>query len=138
MPSDAISSYGTQLSMGAYGGGLTVVAELMDFAGPGVETGTEEVTPHGSDGWKEFIATLTDGGEVTFDINMVPAGTSVAALWAALTDKVKRSFEVQWPDSGSTTWPFTGLVTNFEPQAPVEGKLSASLTIKVTESITPA
>ncbi len=138
MPSAAISSYGTQLSMGAYGGGLTAIAELMDLGGPNVETGTEEVTPHGSDGWKGFIATLTDGGEVTFDINMVPASASVAALWTALTDKTKRSFEAQWPDAGSTTWPFTGLVTNFDPQAPVEGKLSASLTIKVTESITPA
>lgn len=138
MPSAAISSYGTVLNMGTYGGALTAIAELMDFGGPSVETGTEEVTPHGTDGWKEFIATVVDAGEVTFDINMVPASASVAALWAAATDRTKRSFSAVWPDSGSTTWPFTGIVTNFDPQAPVEGKLSASLTIKLTESIVPA
>lgn len=138
MPSAAISSYGTVLSMGPYGGSLVAIAELMDFGGPNIQQDTEEVTPHGSDGWKEHIATLVDAGEVPFSINFVPASSTTTLLFAAATDRTKRSFEVVWPDSGSTTWPFTGIVTNFEPDAPVEGKLSASLTIKLTESIVPA
>ena len=139
MVSGAISSFGTELKMGTYGdavGALTAIAEVMDISGPSMESRTEEVTPHVKDAtpWAEKIATILDAGEVTFDINFVPASTAV--LTTALTDQTKRSFSVEGPDSADTTWTFSGILTSFQPSAPVEGVLRASITITMTESVT--
>ena len=43
-----------------------------------------------------------------------------------------------WTDGDSTTYSFAGYVTNIEPSASIDDKLSASATIKVTGPISVA
>jgi len=49
-----------------------------------------------------------------------------------MVNKTKRNFKLVFPDTAVTTWAFTALITGFEPEMPVKGKLKASITLKVT------
>jgi len=53
-------------------------------------------------------------------------------LIADMKNRTKRNYELIFPDVGVTTWPFTALVTGFEPDEPVDDALSASVTLKIT------
>lgn len=137
--SDAISSFGTLLKIGDGGSpteNFTTIAEVLDISGPALEQATEEVTSHSSvDGWREHVGTLLSAGEVSFDVNFVPTHAThnpSTGLIKDMTDRTKRNFQLVFPDAGSTTWQFTALVTGFEPDEPVEGKLGASVTLQVT------
>lgn len=134
----AISSFGTLLKIGDGGAteSFTTIAEVKDIDGPSLEQGTEEVTTHSSTaGWREFIGTLLDGGEITFDVNLIIAGATHDAstgLIADLVAKTVRNFQLVFPDDATTTWEFAALVTSFAIGAPVEGGLGASITLKLT------
>lgn len=139
MTSNALSSFGTLLKIGDGATpieGFTTIAEVRDIGGPKLEQGTEEVTHHGSPGgWREFIGTLLSAGEVTFDLNFIPTEAThnpSTGLIADLKNRVKRNFKIVLPNPGATTWAFTALVTGFESEEPVEGSLSASVTLMVT------
>ncbi len=115
---------------------FTTIAEVLDISGPGLSMEPVDATSHDSDGWKEFIAGLKDGGDVSFDIQYIPSNaTHKNASGGVLYDfdqRTLRNFQLVFPDSGSTTWTFAAFVTGFEPQAPVEDKLTASLTLKIS------
>ena len=136
--SDAISAFGTLLKIGDGGDpeSFTTIAEVKDISGPSLSLATEEITNHSSPGgWREFIGTLLDAGEVTFDINFIPTHSTHNAstgLIADMVNKVKRNFQLVFPDAGNTTWNFTALITGFELSEPVEGTLSASVTLRIT------
>lgn len=137
MATSAISAFGTLLKIGdgATSEAFTTIAEVRDISGPGFELGTTEVTAHDSDGWREFVATLLDGGEISFDINFGPAEATHdydGGLLQDMVNKTRRNFQLIFPDTATTTWTLPAYVTNFEPGAPVDGELSASVTLKVT------
>ena len=126
----ALSGFGTQLKIGT-----VKIAEVLDISGPSLGMDTIEVTSHDSvDGWKEYIAGLLDAGEVSFEINYVPTATThknaSGGLLYLLTTRAKQSFTLVFPDA--TSWTFDAFVTAFEPSAPVQDKLGASITLKIT------
>jgi len=49
-----------------------------------------------------------------------------------LKNRTKRNFQLVFPDVGATTWAFAAYVTGFEPSAPVDDLLGASVTLKIT------
>jgi len=128
--SNAISAYGIHLEMDG-----TEIAEVKDISGPGLNLNTTDVTAHDGSGWREFVATILDAGEITFDINYVPTdGThdATSGLLSVMEAQTLESFELIFPDAGTTTWSFSGYVTGFEPGAPVDGALTASVTIRIS------
>jgi len=134
----AISSFGTLLKIGD---GLspesfTTIAEVTDISGPGLELDAIEATSHSSTGgYKEFIGGLLDGGEVSFEISFIPTNAThsyTSGLIYALRNRTVRNFQLVFPNVGATTWAFAALVTGFEPKEPVDDKLSASVTLKIT------
>jgi len=134
-----ISSFGTLLQQGDGGTpteAFTTIAEVLDISGPGLSLGMEDGTHHSSTGgWREQIPTLLDGGQVSFDIQYDPVGATHDAstgLIKDMEDKTLRNFQLVFPDSGSTTWSFAAYVAEFEPGAPVEGKLTASVTLQLS------
>jgi hypothetical protein len=50
----------------------------------------------------------------------------------ALQERVLVDCILRFPDIAATEWTFSGYVTKFEPGAPFEGKLTASVSIKLT------
>ena len=132
----ATEGYGTLLKIDQGGGGLTTIAEVTDITGPGLTMSTADVTHQTSTGgWREFIGTVLDGGEVTFDINYAPTAASVNATTGLIADmkaKTLRGFSVTFTDAGNTVWSFNALVTGFTPAEPIDGALTASVTLKIS------
>lgn len=139
MTTGAIPGFGTLLKVGDGGSPtetFTAIAEVTDLSGPGFELKAIDATNHSSTGgWEEFIGGLLSGGEVSFEVNFIPTHATHGYSTGLLKDMVnrtKRNFQLVFPDTGTTTWGFAALVTNFEPKEPVDDKLSASITLKLS------
>lgn len=133
-----ISAFGTLLQIGDGGGteSFTTIADVKDISGPGFTLDTKETTTHSSSGgWREFAPGLKDGGEVTMDINFQPTNATHSYSTGLVKDfnnRTLRNFRIVFPDAGTTTWTFAAYVTNFEPNAPVDDFLGASVTLKIS------
>lgn len=130
--SSATAGYGTQLKIAG-----TLVAEVTNISFGGVSLEVTDVTHMASTGaFREKLATLLDAGDVTFDINFQPVsathGDASGGLIHAMVNRALTAFTVIWTDAGPTTWSFNAYVTNVSPQAPVDGKLSASVTLSIS------
>lgn len=112
---------------------FTTVAEVTNVSAPGLSLDTVDATHMTSTGaWREYIATLKDGGEVSIDMNFAPEDTTHTNLIADLNNRTLRNFQIVWPNTAATTWRFSAFVTSFEPSAPVDDKVSASVGFKLS------
>lgn len=113
---------------------LAPVAYVANIGGPSLSVDTEDVTTHDSTGaWEEHVATIIRSGEVSMDIVYDPAEGTHDATTGLLSLKESRTlagFSVVFPDS--TAWAFAAYVTGFEPSAPHDGALTASVKLKIT------
>lgn len=82
--------------------------------------------------WREFIPGMKDGGEVTIELNFIPGGDSTLRAQAAFGQDGAIAAKIVFPDSPGTTWTFDAIVTGFESEAPIDDKMTATLTLKVT------
>lgn len=134
--SAALAAFGTLLKRAT-----VTIAEVTKLDLPNLKLDTVDVTSHSSTGgWKEFIGTLKDGGTFSADINYVPiTATHKNAVGGLLSDfslGTPAAYSIVLPDSPSSTWTFNALVTDFKATAPVDGKLAATVTFKVTGAVT--
>lgn len=134
--SSAVSSFGTFLQIGNGATpteSFTTIAEVRDISGPNYSLDTEEVTNHSTvGGYKEYIPTLKDGGEVTFDLNFFQH-TTHDGLFDDYEARTRRNFRIVFPvPSGDDTFTFAAFITNIGHEAPVQGVLTRSVTLKVT------
>ncbi len=138
MTSSATIGFGTLFKRGDGGGTETfaTVAEVVSISGPSLSMDTVDVTHMESTGtYREFIPGLKDGGEVSVTLNFLPADATqnaTAGILKDYNDRVLRNFQIVFPDSGNTTWTIAGYVTAFEAETPLEDKMTASVTIKVS------
>jgi predicted secreted protein len=118
------------------GAAAGVIPNITSFSGPGIGLDVEDVTSHDSTGgWEEVVPTILRSGEVTFEINYTPAAHHYAAHGLAF-NLVTRLIDT-WTIGGPMgAWSFQGYVTKFEPSAPFDGKMTASVSIKVTGAVT--
>lgn len=136
MPSDATIGHGLQFQRGdgAESEVFTTVAEVTNLSGPGMSRDTVDVTHMGTpDAFREFIAGLADPGEITLDVNFLPADSSHGDMLNDFNNRVVRNYRLIWPHTGNPQWQITGVMTGFETTAPIDDKISATFTIKVTE-----
>lgn len=118
---------------------FTTVAECKSYSGPELSQDTIEVTHMESpNAYREYIASLLDAGQFTFDMNF----TNVAAQTALITDlesRVRRNFQLVFTAStGTVTWSFAALVLNINFNFQIQEALSAAVTLKLTSSVTRA
>lgn len=117
--------------------GATTVVYVTNISGPGLSLDTEDVTSHDSTGaWEEVVATILRSGEVTLDIIYDPnAATHKNAAGGILADLVGRAsttYSIVFSSTAAVTWEFTAFCVGFEPGAPHDGALTASVTYKIT------
>lgn len=141
--STATAGFGTLFKHTPIGGALTTIAEVTDISGPGLGADTIEVTHHESPaastnhmGAREFIGGLADGGEVTLSLNFLPGNSGHASLLGAVGARAAQACSITFPDTGAGAFTFNAFVTGFDPKAPVDDKLSADVTLKVTGLVT--
>lgn len=136
MASGAVSAFGTKLKRAG-----TAIAEVVSISGPTLAADTIEVTSHDStSGYREFIGGPKDGGEVTLEINYLPANaTQKNSSGGVLYDfeaGTVTSYSLVMPDAATTTWTLPCVVTGFELGAPFDDKLGATVTLKVAQKPT--
>lgn len=111
------------------------IAYVSNISGPSLALDTEDVTTHDStDGWEESIGTILRSGEVTLDIVYDPAANthknSAGGALYRLAQKQYTWFNLTF--FTTYNWSFSGYITGFEPSAPHDGALTASLKLKIT------
>lgn len=126
------SAFGIALKKGG-----TTIAQVKSISGPSLSLDTVDVTSHDSTGgWEEVVGTILRTGEITLEIEYDPAHAThkyaAGGLLYDLVQKTANAYTLVFPDSANTTWSFNALVTGFEPAGPVDGDLTANVTLKIT------
>jgi len=108
---------------------FTAIAEIFNMEPPTAEDETVEATHYGSpDNSREYIPGLSDMGSMTFEMNLVPGSASDLALQAARG--VKKVCKITFPNGVTLT--FTGVREAYERSIPVDDRMTASVTFKVS------
>lgn len=128
--SASVNGFGTTFSyLSTDPSTYTALAEVLSVTPPSISVETVDATHMGSDdGFREFIASLKDGGEVTVNLNYVEAS---ATLLQTLVLAGMETFKITFP--GSSTFIFSGIPTAFAfDDVVIDDKVAMSLTIKVS------
>lgn len=130
----ARSGFGTRVGMRAISAAETApyayVAEVVSVQPPGKTRDTIDATHlESSDGVKEFIGSVIEGGDASFTINFDPEEED--SLEAAFTrDGGASEFQILFP-GGLRALEFGGVVTGYEiAEIVIDDKLSATFTVK--------
>ena len=135
------AAFGTILAMGDGGEPetFTEIGSVKDIDGPSRTRDTIDVTNHQSPNMtKEFKASLSDSGTVTFTVGFDPADSThddLTGLESKLAETDPTNFKLIFPVAASVGfwgYAFSGLVTKITPKAPVSGELTADIEIKVS------
>lgn len=132
-PQQAQFALGTELQRGDGEASetFTKIAKVTNIGGPSLSLDTEDTTDHDSvDGWEEVMATILRSGEINLDLSFLPGNAGHVGLINDMTNRVLRNFRLVFPDTSSTTWSLSGYVVGFDPSAPHDNKLEATVTIK--------
>jgi hypothetical protein len=121
---DAISAHGTIIRMNG-----NVIGRVRDIKGPARTRNVFDASTH-NDEDNIVVVGIRRKGPLTFMINYLP-GTDLpspdADIDAAYESGSKDTYTLTYPDGGGIG--FDGFVTNVNPAAPVDGLLSADVTI---------
>jgi|GEM_PF-436359 len=116
---------------------FTTLAEITNISGPGVKLELIDATHMASpNAFREFIPSLLDGTEISFDLNYLPGNANQGGLRSDQLARLVRNYRIVWTDTAASTDSFAGYVTDFTPSAKIDDKLMASATIKITGPIT--
>lgn len=115
---------------------LTDIPALRDISLGVGQADLLDATTHDSSGsFREFINGFKDSDEATYTIVYDPANAVHEAIRAA-HGGASVAFALVLPDAGNATFAFSALVRTFTVNAPVDGILEASFTLKPTGAIT--
>lgn len=128
--SKGISAHGTIIKRNG-----TAIAELRDITPPPLTRKPIETTTHNSDD-DSYVVGIRRKGELSFLLNFLPSGSDASpstqdantGLLAAWANGSKDLYEIDFPDGAK--WSFSGFVSNISPKAPVDGELSANVSIR--------
>ena len=108
------------------------VANLTNIGGPGISVDTIDVSAHDSaDAFREFAAGVADGGEISLEGNLVSA-TAGNIILTELAGRKSTTCTVIFSTEANAFWKFSGIVTGFETEAPFDGKIGFTASVKVT------
>jgi hypothetical protein len=115
----------------------TTIAQLQDVTGPSRSKSVYQSTTKGSASrTHEYESGLRDSGEVTIAILYDPSLATHLALLADYNADTNADYRVAYADGSSYGDTFKAIVTNFVPNGPMDGLLSADVTLKITGVIT--
>lgn len=113
------------------------ISEVTSITPPNEQIDIIDVTHMDSpSNYREFIQGLTDPGECGFEMNFVPGSASEDLVLAVKAGGVAVQCKVVFPNAA--TWTFAAFVTGYEPAVPVDDKMTATVTMKVTGSVVRA
>lgn len=108
------------------------IAELGDLTFPALTRNPIETTTHNQND-DRYIVGIRRHGECTFPVNFIPSDPThdhQTGLQQSWFEGLRDIYRITTPDG--TAWLFSGFISNFEPSAPVDDKLTADVTIRPT------
>lgn len=124
----AYSSFGTLFRQGT-----NTIAFVRSIGGLSMSKDTIDTTHLTStEGWRTFIASFKDAGEVPIGLIWDPTDTSHEILEDNFASTATAAYSIVWSDPASTTWQFNALVTALQPAAQLGEALTADATLKIT------
>lgn len=130
--------YGSEFWLENASNVLTQLGEILVVTPPNPQIADVEATHMLSPNRRrEYIAGLIEDGEGTFEMNLVPGSTTDTLIQAALTDGVARDYRIVLPD-GAFGWKIEGtcIVKGYERTAPIDDRMTATLTVRFTGAST--
>lgn len=136
MTTSARIGYGTlfQTGNGSSPETWTTFGEVTNVTPPNISRDSIDASHEQSFGaYREFIAGMTDGGEVSIEFNLVPGGAGATALMAEFDlqgTSAQKSRRIYFPDG--STWEFEAFLTGFQSESPLDDKMTGTATFKIT------
>lgn len=137
MPSSAISGVGVQFQRENDGssGQYTAWAEVNSIEGPDPTRETIDVTSLDSTGgYREFIASFRDSGEVRLEMNFTRTTYEAAKTDFDSDDSV--NYRISIPDADTTKIEFAAFITGHPLSITPDDKITVSVTLKITGEVT--
>lgn len=141
--SDALLGYGSIFQIGSTDSPptYTSLGEVFNITPPSSTVDQVDVTHMSSPGRRrEFIDGLIDPGECSFEMNYIPGSAADLALLDILDTPVDesrtRSCRIIYPNGFQDT--FNANLQTYEPNLPTDDKMTASVSFKVTGTVTRA
>ncbi|MGK7653150.1 phage tail tube protein [Roseovarius sp. B08] len=132
--SDGMIGFGTELHRSSDSGATynDTGMEVKEISPPNMSKDTVDVTHMKSPNrFREFIASLRDGGEFSLVVNYVTGDdTGIADLMADFASDDAGYYKIVFPDT--TEWEFRAHVTEPEFGVPLEEEIEVTFTGKVT------
>lgn len=111
------------------------LAEIKNITAPNQQIDDVEVTHNTSpQRRKEFIAGMIDPGESSFEMNFIPGSVSDLRLQGLLTSGLAANCRITWPNL--INWDFLAIVKGYEITAATADAMSATVTMRVTGTVT--
>ncbi len=131
MSVNALSGHGTVIAVQLIpGGSFTDIAEQGDITPPALTRNEFDATTQLED-IDSYVLGVMRRSPVTVGMNFIPTEPSHdedTGLYSLMIDNVMTGWRFTFPDA--TVWIASGQVQNIQPTAPVDGKLSANVTIR--------
>ncbi len=133
MASSAIAGVGTVFLRWS-GAAWVALAEVNSISGPTMTRDFIDVTSLDStSGYREFITGFRDAGTVSLTMNFTR--TTYDLMKADFESDEAVNYQIVLPDAGSTSFEFSGLVTELPLEIPTDDKVTANVTIKLTGAV---
>ncbi|MCK9281385.1 MAG: phage tail tube protein [Melioribacteraceae bacterium] len=114
---------------------FAAIAEINSISGPNLSRDTIDVTSLDSTGgYREFIPGFRDGGEISLDMNFTHDG--FADLKADFEMEGVWDYQIVFANTDVTTFDFAGIITAIGIAVPMDDKVTASVTIKISGPVT--
>lgn len=111
------------------------IAHINTISGPTMSRELVDVTTLDSPGgYREYIASLRDGGDVSLSMNFDK--NTYAQMKADFESDDVQKYQIVLPNDTNSTFEFEGFVTDFPLNIPLDDKITADVTIKVTGETT--
>jgi predicted secreted protein len=129
--SSAVAAFGTLIKRAG-----TTIPEVQSVSW---DAGTQEYADvthmESPNSYHERVATLKEGGTVSIEASYLPANAVHKALITDMQAGSSAAYTIVVP--GTATWSFTAFVESVRFNAPHDGKLGMSVSLKVTGAMTP-
>lgn len=135
MATEARIGHGTLLGWETAPGTYNVFAERVGISGPSLEADQLDATHmDSSNGWREFIGGLKDGGELSLEANWIPddATQNTAGVLGLFVSQDLKNWQLKLPTTPAIEWILPARVSGFEPDMPIDDKMTLAITLKIS------
>lgn len=116
----------------------SIIEEVIDISGPEQKAEKDDVTNQSSPNfYKEWIPTLLDGGDVSFNANFVPGASVQGGLLSAMQARTLEDFTLTPPTPyAANVISFSAYVTDWDLKTPHSKKATLEVKLSVSGPVT--